>query len=120
MKKIFLIIFVALIYLDSCTHEKGPLPIKISSTSTGCDTIIHYSSTIVAIINTNCAISHCHKAGSMSPADYSTYALLKPHIDNGALLNRVVTLKNMPASGPLSDADISKINCWIQQGYPNN
>ncbi|MGZ4035336.1 MAG: hypothetical protein ACXVPU_09220 [Bacteroidia bacterium] len=115
MKKIFLAVFLLFIYLSSCTKAKGPIVVKIA----GCDSTVHYSATIVPILNTNCTLSHCHNAGSVN-GDFTTYVGVSAKVTNGSLLNRVVVLKTMPASGPLSDADISRINCWIQQGAPNN
>jgi hypothetical protein len=120
MKKIVLLISVSFIYLISCTDAKGPLPIVAAKSA--CDSTVHYSSTIAPIIIANCLASHCHNAGSVN-GDYTSYAGLQIRVNDGTL-NSCVVLRTgpdpMPAAGPLSDADKSKINCWIQQGGLNN
>jgi hypothetical protein len=117
MKKIIIstLILSLFLFIVSCTNEKGPIPVLKST----CDSVIHYSATIVPILTANCTIHGCHNAGATY--DYTTYAGIDLYAQPGGILwNRVVNLKNMPASGALSDSDRGKINCWIQQGAPDN
>ena len=119
MKKIsYYILITAFIVtiVAACKKDKGEAaPVVVE-----CTTTISYSVSIVPIVTTKCATaSSCHKAGSVN-GDYTTYAGLKAKVDNGSLNNRVVVTKTMPSTGPLSDADISTINCWIKQGGLNN
>jgi hypothetical protein len=116
VKKTIFIFSSVLLSIVACKNEKGPVPMTPAPTS---DTVVHYSFTIQPIVTLNCAIPHCHNAGSVD-GDFTSYAGIHTKAANGTLLNRVVTLKNMPPTGPLSDADISRVNSWIQQGAPNN
>ena len=80
--------------------------------------IVTYSGTISQIISGNCTNTGCHGASS-SNGDFTTYAGLKTVADNGSLHTRVVSKKDMPPGG-LSSENIQKINCWIENGAPNN
>lgn len=122
MKKALSIFAILIVSLASCRHDKGPLPVtSITSTnSNGCDSTVHYSTNINAIVSTNCAIPHCHSSGS-TDGDFTSYAGLSAKVANDQLHNRVVVLKDMPQGGPpLSDTQIKSIDCWIKQGGPNN
>ncbi|MBA3705438.1 MAG: hypothetical protein H0W84_05925 [Bacteroidetes bacterium] len=119
MKKNIGFILSLVFFIASCTYEKGelPAPKKINP----CDTIVSYSAVIYPIVTARCAIPGCHTAGAFN-GDYTTYLGLKAKADNGTLKNAVVVLRTMPKPGktPLTEYQISKINCWIEQGSPNN
>lgn len=93
--------------LISCTQDKvtedAPDP---------CNEDYTYSDDIEAIIMNNCATSGCHN-GAQSPA-LNSYSAVEAKKDR--VKARAVDLKTMPPSGPLSDAEIQKISCWIEQG----
>ncbi len=117
MKRALPLIPIVLFFLSSCTFEKGELPVV----GFKCDSTVHYHPTIDSLISLNCSTTPgCHIHGGTGNGDFTNYSGLKDKVDNGSLLNRVVTLKNMPSAGPLSDADINKIHCWIIQGGLNN
>ncbi|MFT7606221.1 MAG: hypothetical protein ACI8VT_003821 [Saprospiraceae bacterium] len=83
-----------------------------------------YMTDIKPIIDATCALAGCHVAGFVN-GDYTTYAGLKAKVDNGSLLRRAVEDKDMPSpdtTGPtsLSTDQIKLINCWIEDGAPNN
>jgi len=114
--KLFLLFFVAYTMFFSC--KKNKIDISCEGVS------VSYANDIVPIINTNCALSGCHVSG-FSSGDYTTYTGLKAKADNGTLKERVVAKKDMPPSttlGPksLSDADIKKFFCWIEDGAGKN
>lgn len=72
---------------------------------------------IMPIIETNCAITGCHR-DAVSPRFTSNEAIV-----NAA--NRIrarTTARTMPPSGrpDLSDEEIAKITCWVEDGAPNN
>ena len=117
MKTLILPVVALVFCLASCTSEKGPLPIV--KPKSDCDSTVHYSTTIASIVSLNCSTKNCHNAGSVN-GDFTTYSGINAKVTNSSLINRVVTLKNMPSSGPLSDADISRVKCWVEQGAPNN
>lgn len=70
---------------------------------------------ILPIITQNCAISGCH-AGSQSP----NLSTLENIVDRGDRILARTSAGTMPPSGKLSDSDISKISCWVNDGKPNN
>lgn len=81
-----------------------------------------FTADVEMIINSNCAYSGCHVAGTGLPV-LTSYDDVKVQIENGRFEDRVLVRQNMPpsnASGPteLSEADLHILSCWIEQGYP--
>jgi uncharacterized membrane protein len=115
MKKIITpLVFVLLFSATSCTFKKvDPLP-------AGCTSTIFFNTDIKPMFNTYCV--SCHYAGGIGPGDYTLYADIKVNVENGKIHNRVFNLKDMPQAGSpqLSQDDLSKLKCWIDQGAPNN
>lgn len=100
----------------SCSKDDTP-----SSTCTGATPT--YTADIADILNASCAYAGCH--GGSFPADgldLSTYSKAKNASLNGKVLASIKQqggAKAMPIGAPkLSDALISKIDCWIQNGAP--
>lgn len=89
-----------------------------------CDTTnVGYSSTVLPIIQANCAIPGCHVSGGTGTGNFTTYAGLKGQVTNGRLIPSIEQASNaaaMPPSGKLSDCEIAKIVIWVQQGAPLN
>ena len=75
-----------------------------------------YTTNIKPIIDRYCL--SCHSGSGPGPHDYRTYEGLKPLLDDGLVLDRVVIEKTMPQGGGMSQAARDSINCWIQAGYP--
>ena len=114
MKKIFFLATVFSFLLVACTFEKAePL-------SVGCSTQLSYAADIDTIIVEKCVI--CHTSGGSGTGDFTDFNVLKSKIDGGSFKTRVFTLKDMPPGGstPLTEAEISKLKCWIEQGALNN
>ncbi len=88
-------------------------------TTVDCNVVnARFATDINPIIQTKCAISGCHNSAMAGGVRYTDYASIQA---NAARINaRVVVTKDMPTTGPLSDADINKLKCWIQAGAPNN
>lgn len=81
-----------------------------------CDTEnLTYAANLEKVISESCATTGCHVAGNGLPV-YDTYIAVKAGVDNGTIMDRVITKKNMPPSGALSDCNISLIKEWIAQG----
>ncbi len=80
-----------------------------------CATEISYSADVAPIIQQNCAVSGCH-ADIQSPI-LNTVA----DIQNNAT-NIVVRVENgtMPPIGPLTEEQVQKISCWVEQGALDN
>jgi hypothetical protein len=72
-----------------------------------------YTGQIRAIINANCTNSNCHPG-------YSTYAGLEGILQNGSFEREVLTDQTMPRNGNLSSSELSKIKCWVENGFPEN
>jgi uncharacterized membrane protein len=81
-----------------------------------------YASNVKGIIDRHCI--SCHRTGSgvaeADQFDFTTYEGMKPHLDAGHVLERVVIDKDMPQGGAMTQAERDSINCWIQAGYPKN
>lgn len=113
---LFSFLLVVFVFYYSCTKEKGPLPVK-----TLCDGLnTKYAAVVLPIIQTNCAIKGCHNGSGGAPGNFNAYEDLKVVADNGKLRDRAIVQKNMPASAPLPDSLIQKIDCWVQRGAQNN
>ncbi|HRI59967.1 MAG TPA: hypothetical protein PK228_09595 [Saprospiraceae bacterium] len=83
-----------------------------------------YNTNIKPIIDKHCI--SCHATGSgvaqANQFDFTTYEGMKPHLDEGHVLDRVVIKKDMPQGNPtnMTQAERDSINCWILSGYPKN
>ncbi|MES2780247.1 MAG: hypothetical protein V4651_10165 [Bacteroidota bacterium] len=88
-----------------------------ATTSTTTGTVVTYTSDIQPLIAANCAVPGCHVAGATFP-DLSSYTGLKNNIT--AVKTRAIDQQTMPAAGPMSSADIAKLQSWIDAGALNN
>ena len=114
MKKFSILVLVFAVFFTSCTFK------KVDSLPAGCTSTIYYETDIKPIVNTYCV--SCHTYGGIGPGNYSLYVDLKAAADNGKIHNRVFVLKDMPQTGAaqLSQDELSKLNCWLEQGAPEN
>ncbi len=76
-----------------------------------------YNTEIKSIINNNCM--PCHGPGG-SDNNYSTYQTLLPTLNNGRFEKEVLTKKSMPQNKTMSNADLSKVRCWLDNGHLEN
>lgn len=76
-----------------------------------------YDSSIKNIISSNCSEQSCHGAGSPNP-NFTSYASLKPYLDDGTFKRVVIDNKTMPKNSSLSTTDYNAIKCWAEAGYP--
>ena len=83
-----------------------------------CNTVT-YDATVKAIVSTNCTLSGCHADGTAN-ASYTTYEGLKTVVDNGKFKTRVIDLKTMPPAGALTTTQLNQLQCWLNDGAPNN
>mgnify|MGYP005701874147 CR=1 FL=1 len=119
-KKGLAIVGLASLMLYACTKEKVVVP-AATANSAAVDTCItiSYATDIAPMVSASCNSASCHKSGSLF-GDFTSYAGLKAVANSGSLNNRVVVLKTMPSSGPFTDEQRKKIECWIEQGALNN
>ncbi|MBC7688852.1 MAG: hypothetical protein H7211_11805 [Aquabacterium sp.] len=117
---VLLISFFTLLYSTGCYNDNAEL--LYGATVTDCSTTqSKYTADISPIITSKCAIPGCHDAnGASNPAGFVflNYAQLSAKKDR--INARVIMERTMPPTGPLSDAEINKIKCWIGNGAPNN
>jgi len=78
-----------------------------------------YNAGIKTIIDNNCMGSSCHVAGSPY-GNFSTYAGLAPYINSGRFKVAVLEQQTMPKSKNLSQDEINKIQCWVENNYAEN
>lgn len=79
-----------------------------------------YTANIKSIIDSNCNSSGCHNTGSGNGV-FTTYTGLKPNLDNGSFKKAVLEDQTMPdGSAKLSRDQLNKIQCWSENGYPEN
>ena len=84
---------------------------------------VTFSGTIEPLIDKNCIACHnsALPSGNINLEDYNQ---LKPLIENGRFLGSISHSRGfsaMPKGGPkLSDCDISKVEKWIEEGFPEN
>ena len=88
----------------SCNKTEPFVPVCDGSSPT-------YDADISLIIQQNCI--QCH-------GDYSSYAGLSTVISNGQFEKEVLTDQTMPQSSPLTEAQLNKIKCWVENSYPEN
>lgn len=96
---------------------------KNNSCTAGCDTTdVRFATTIQPILQTSC--TGCHSgAGASGGINLTTYADVKPQIDNGKLWAAInhTGPKPMPQGGSkMPDCSLAKIGTWIRNGAPNN
>ncbi len=64
--------------------------------------------------------STCHSSGSKR-GDFTSYDGLKPDLDNGNFEKEVLIDQRMPrGSQTLTQEQINTIQCWVDNGYPEN
>lgn len=98
----------------SCTKAKAPAPLV----QIDCTDSISFSQQIAPLIQNNCA--SCHGAGAGTNPVLSNYAEISEN--RIAILNSLKgSPQLMPQGGPaLPDSLIQQVQCWVQQGAPNN
>lgn len=119
---LWLVLLISFSYLQSCTYDKGEIPVPVQTAS--------YQTDIKPIIQTNCygqGTQSCHVTNSNQGAlgDFTTYEGLKAKVENGSFENRVFILHDMPpaySTGPtsLNAEDFAKLKAWVDNGAQNN
>ena len=126
---VLLIYFIVSLIAQSCTRdqlsEMPPLEF--------CDTLqVSYNLQVKDIIDTNCAFSGCHVAGSAAPGNYSSYSSMSPFLSDREFKKFVIDLRNDPDLGMppdwetnpgpknLTEEEFDIISCWVESGYPED
>ncbi|MEO8732973.1 MAG: cytochrome c [Flavobacteriales bacterium] len=115
---------VLLLAGQGCTYD-AVIP-SLEAPTVPCDTTgaPTWSSTILPIMQADCALPGCHVPGGEGTGDYTTYAGLHAKVNDGTLIPSIEwgpTAIAMPPEGnKLSDCDIAIILRWVNAGAPNN
>lgn len=70
-----------------------------------------YNSFVKSIMTSNCV--GCH-------SDMSTYAGLSNYLSNGKFKKEVLTNQTMPENGTLDASTLNRLQCWVDNGFPEN
>ena len=109
MKEKFLCITMLLVVLTACKKDK--VNEKLTPTCDG--SAPTYQNTIKSIIDTKCATSNCHSS-------YSNYSGLQPALQNGSFRREVLVDQTMPQGSSLTQDQLNKIQCWVNNEFPEN
>lgn len=99
-----------------------------------CDEVITYDGLIKPIIDSSCSYSGCHDGSGIGPLDYSNYNGMLPHLQSGSFTSRVINSRDLPVLGmppdigtypqamksDLTDEEWNLVNCWLDNGFPEN
>jgi hypothetical protein len=114
MKKIIvsLVLMTGLIVACSKSNDSN-------SSATDCSgTAKSFSTDVDPIVQSYCAVSGCHAAGSTNgPGALTTYQQI---FNNRSAIRTAVANGSMPQNGRLSTSQKSAIICWIDNGAANN
>lgn len=120
MKKITVIsVLATLIVLSmySCSKDAGG---GNNNFTVDCNTVTNkaWTADVSPIIQSSCAVSGCHAAGSTNGVGpITTHAEASTH---KAKIRTAVSNGSMPQNSTLSAAQKSSIICWIDSGAPFN
>jgi len=90
------------------------------TTTVNCATVTNkaFAADVLPILQSSCAISGCHAAGSTNGP-----GALTNHTQAAAAASSIksaVSSGRMPQTGTLSTAQKNSIICWVDSGAPNN
>lgn len=74
---------------------------------------------VIDIVADNCWSSNCHGSGSQQ-GDYTSFAGILPTLQSGSFETEVLETRNMPQDGSLPDSVLATLQCWIENGHPEN
>lgn len=110
-----------LLLVSSCYYDKEDELYAEYYANKNCDTVnVTFSQSILPIMEAKCNTAGCHVPGGSGPGDFTGYNGVKSKADNGSLVNRTITLKDMPPGAPLTICEMNKIRKWVEAGAPNN
>lgn len=108
---------VLLSFLSSCYYDVEEV---LYAGGANCDTTqVDFQTTIIPIIETNCATSGCHVSGTGRKILTTDQGILDIAHD-GRLEDRVIKRRDMPPVEPLSICEITYIKMWLAKNSPAN
>ncbi|MFN8398313.1 MAG: hypothetical protein U0176_27135 [Bacteroidia bacterium] len=74
---------------------------------------------VLDIVAESCWGSNCHGNGSQR-GDYTSFAGIQPTLQNGTFETEVLETRRMPQDGSLPDSTLATLQCWLENGFPEN
>ena len=104
VNRFLVMVFIGTLVFVGCKKDKSIVtPVCDGSNTT-------YTNFVANYISSNCA--SCH--------DYSTYAKLSTILSNGQFKSQVLSNQTMPKGNTSSSSDLNKLQCWVENNYPEN
>lgn len=113
MKKVLILLLLGLVI--ACSSD------QIVIQEPECPDEYAYEFNIKEIVDLSCATPGCHVQGGDGPGIYTTYEQLITFLEDGSF-EQTIRDGSMPPQGSpqVSDEDMSRLLCWLQEGYPKN
>lgn len=83
------------------------------------DTNYTYDNDAKSIIDNNCNTMGCHNKNSVN-GDFTSYAKLKPYLDDGKFNTRVFIVGDMPKNRFINFKNKSILQCWMDNSFKEN
>ncbi|MBK9448428.1 MAG: hypothetical protein IPN95_03230 [Bacteroidetes bacterium] len=74
---------------------------------------------VFEIVAATCLGSSCHGSGS-SRGDFNSYAGIEPYLLDNSFEISVLQNRTMPQNGTLPDSSLAALQCWLENGFPEN
>ncbi|MGQ0737919.1 MAG: hypothetical protein ACT4OJ_02560 [Bacteroidota bacterium] len=110
---------MALFSVNSCSKSSGGGG-GGGTTTVNCANVTNkaFTADVLPILQSSCAISGCHAAGSTNgPGALTSHAQASAAASS---IRSAVSSGRMPQSGTLTTAQKNSIICWVDSGAPNN
>jgi len=119
MKKIFIVITIASLTFIACKGSKQTTTTTPTPAKVDCSTkMISYAVDIKPILEANC--TNCHNTNNTGGYNFNTFQSAVKSGANGELLGTIKHSSGFPMMPPngekISQAEIDKIECWINNG----
>ncbi len=104
------------IYAVTVKDESGCTASKVATVSTG----ISFAAFIKPIIDSNCAVAGCHVAGTVGLPNWTIFSEIQRRASG---IKTLTGSKVMPPPGSgrsLTDQQIQRIACWVNDGAIDN
>lgn len=102
-----------------CTKDKGTVKVTEPVAAVKCEPT--YNNGIKPLVLLKCATTGCH-VKNFPFGDFTGYGELKTRINSGKVTVLVFDQKLMPPANAakLTDVELEKLKCWIDNGAPEN